>query len=1144
MKKLIQFNFTLFLLLSVFLIVGCDEDGPNSIVSPNGDDVSFIELRVTHNQIRGFEGDLRSERITAIARNAFGVTVPDAHITFGITNPTDWKGSLSAVNGDSTTNANGQLEFDYSIVITRSCDITIEALCSQVRGTTDISVQVADDIIGSISLEASEQVLAVPQNQTRQVDLTASLVDNDGNALSGMQVEFKTNPSIMGFVDSDTGTTDQNGQIRRKFNSIVDKYGSCEITASIGDYIGKATIEIRPVEAPAFISLSTITPVVKVTSGQNAIVELEAVVTDPNRVGVPGVSVAFEVLPETPGGVTFGSLSMDDSTDADGYSRAKFNSLGSLGNVNIKVRVLPSNVGGEGQNILEIQDEITLQFLELNDEIGTLTLKALPSFLTLPPDSNGMCQIEAQVRNINNNSIPNVIVDFTTNLGSLSDIQITNNSGIATGLFYNNYESGIASITASIPGTNFEAITEIIIRQAEGATGSLILNSDKTFIYADNGYTTAIITALLSDEDGQALRNQEIIFTKTHGTVNSPVFTDSLGIATALFRDVGLPSKNEDGGIEPALITARYNPLGIEASIEISIFEQNPVSNLTLQSSAEQMTAGSQDSTKVRAVCFLANGIYAPSGTLVLFETDKGSFSSEAVPVEGSFGIAETDYIAGNVVGSALLKAKVVNDDNVVYSNAVYINLIPGEPSRVTLNASPDHLITNNPDSYSTITAIVTDMINNPVREGTLVRFTTTLGNLVNTAVTNSDGHAITILTSGVEAGLAELTATVQTPVGAIEGHTTVTFVPGRPNSIELYADPLNIAVAGTGNSSTSTIRAEIKDANGNLVEGSFPVTFQLLNEPPEPQGCIFNDRGQVDSALTSNGVAVVSLNAGTQIGGKLIKAFTFRDEARMDSVQVILSTVAVVSGPPHMLDVDLNDSGEDANGGAWRIPVSARVYDIHRNPVSNNIPVIFSIEPDIATISNGFTGNVENGESEPGLAYSTLVYHSENTFSPITISATVSSPGGNISGTKEHKLPLQEGELEIHVDPANWRFLRNNPNDSCLHRVWVVLKDGHQIEINNAPILFTTDRARFYWMDHDDNILKPFFPNTARKFTGAYDRHQDEPAGTATVFLRGVMDDFFLDDIASSATVQIEAAVEGYPDVAPDPSFIYFTRR
>lgn len=1139
------------ILIGLALLIGCDDHRNGGPIDLGGS-IASIDLRATHTVIRGYAGEVRSERIIAVGRDLQGVAVPGEKITFAILNPQPWKGTLSTPE-DAVTNETGQMTAGYNLALDRSDNVVIEARSGNVTARITLQILVVDDLPCRLTLEAERQVLAVPPNQTRQTKVTATLVDEQGTALSGMMIRFRTDPPGLGYVDSDTATTDNNGRVTRTFTSIVNKYGLCAIVAQVGDSAARTTIEIRATGVNAYITLTTPTPFVRAARGVDAVINLTATVVDANRKAVSGTTVAFEALPLN-SQPTFGSLTALDTTDGNGRADAVFHSLGQFGKQRVKVKVLPSGWSGQpqpdpgkggcrpaGADDNEIFDEIIIEARELLAEISSLSLRAFPDFLNLPPDSNGVSNIEAVVRNDENNAVEGVFVKFTTTRGALSNITATDAGGIARAVFRSNYETGEAVVKASIEGTQFERAVRIVVQQAVGNRGRLTLTTDRESIYADNGLTYAALTALLSDEEGQALAGKQIIFTKTHGTVNSPVTTDSLGIARAIFRDIGMPSLNEEGRIVPAVISAKYNPLALQASVEITILPRNPVARITLQSAVDRLNAGGRDSTSIIATCFLANNDFAPAGTLVRFESNIGRFASAAVPITGNYGIAETKYISGSAVGQAVLKASVQNEDNILESNPVSIELIPGPPRRVVVSADPERLITNNPDSYSTVSALVVDTVGNPVASGTLVRFAASLGNITPSAITNAHGIAVARLSAGVQAGLCEITAAV----GTIEGRTTVTFVAGRPNSIELSANPLNIAVAGTGGTSTSTLTAIVKDANGNPVEQPTIVYFQLLNEPPVPGGCNINNRGQIDSALTAHGRAVVSLNSGLQVGGKVIRAYTWGDDARTALVEVTLATIMVVSGPPFSLDIDVNNNGSNALGGAWKIEVSARVFDMYRNPVADNIPVVFTVDPAIASISSGYTGNRSSvNTSEPGLAYANLIYQSGVTFSQVTITTSVATPLGRITGSKLHTLPLQDGVLELNLDPGNWRFERSRPNDIASIRVWAVLKDGHLVEINNAPVLFLTDRSQLYWFNNQSRSYIPFYPNPARKLTGVQDALHNELPGQATVYLRGVMNDFFLDDITIVEDAQVTASVEGYEDVRAEPVFVYFTRR
>jgi len=1173
---------TILLALTIGLIVGCQDDGgPAGAGIGGGGEVASIALDITHGHIRGFVGERRTEQVTATARNIDGFGVEGVKIEFAIQAPQVWKGTIAAAGTDTATNVAGEFKAAYTVVLERSTNVVIEARSGQVSATKVVNIEIVQDILGEIEIVAAKQVLTVPPGRTDQTTVTASLSDTNGVAISGILVHFSTQPINLGTVDGDTGTTDFNGLVTKTFSSIVNRYGFCDIIAKVGERSASTTIEIRPRSEPCDIRLHTQYNPVYVLPDENRQVEIKAYVTDDNGRSVEGATVEFQVS----GNPRFGSLVAQDTTDFEGKIVTTFHTLGDHGMVWLHATVLPSvtggtsagegddggslrvsrlTVSGKAQGVIaginqgEITDSLGLDVILVNREIGDLIVNAFPNYLNIPPDSIAHSTIRAQVRDLQFKAIGGLNIDYEASHGTLSGITPTDSAGVSTAEWIILPQSDFpdddrieAEITASVFGMDPVTTTITVVKSASDV-GTLTLNTDRQSIYADNGLTKASLTAVLKDADYQALAGRQVIFTATHGSVNSPVTTDSMGIARAELVDIGLPSVDPNDNPEPAVVIVKYNPMGLQAQVEIMILERNPVDMITLSAAANQMTAGSNDSCSARATCILENGDRAPDGTMVNFRAQIGRFTQDAVTVIGGFGVAETFYIAGNNVGTDVLTAFVVNvDGDTVVSNEWMITLLPGPPNNVRVSADPTSLPTNDPSAFSTITATVSDTANNPVEEGTMVTFETTLGSIDPNATTDDAGQAKVRLVPGVAAGIALVTATVVTPAGPITGQTTVRFISGQPNSIELTADPLLIQVVGTGGIETSTLRATVRDPNGNLMTAT-PVTvvFELIHEPPQPEGCNINNRGQLDSSNTSNGVAVVSLNSGTQIGGKLIRAYTWRDiETRQDTVQAVLSTVAVVSGPPYHLDIDVNDDGNDAGGGTWFIEVSAKVWDIFRNPVADRIPVVFSVNPEIASINPGYTGNVgQAGSSEPGLAYSNMYYHSSNTFDTLTISAEVQTAGGAITGEREHTLPMQEGHLDLYVDPANWMFPNGGEGHGPLARIrtWVVLKDGHDILINNGPILFTSVRARFYWYNWSRHRDEMFYPAPSKKYTGwRPPKHieHNEDDGKATVFLLAEEADIFLDPFTLEVNVQFNAEVEGYDDVSADPAFVLFTR-
>ena len=557
------------------------------------------------------------------------------------------------------------------------------------------------------------------------------------------------------------------------------------------------------------------------------------------------------------------------------------------------------------------------------------------------------------------------------------------------------------------------------------------------------------------------------------------------------------------------------------------IREQNPVSEIRLFANARQLIANSGDSSAVRATCFLSDGTPASEGTRIIFDTDNGSFTEAVAFVEGNSGQALTFYLAGVIVGTAHLTATYEDYRDSTVSNVIEIDLIAGSPSYVSVMPYPHELITSDPTSTSTITATVTDTSGNPVRQGTYVTFEATLGTITPSAITDERGDATALLRPGVEAGISRIIATCQ----GRSGIAHVTFVAGRPNSVTLEADPLSIdAVTGL-----STLRATIRDPNGNLVQYPTSVGFELVDEPDPPEGCsIGRGDNPIFYSRTSRGVATAVLHAGSIIGGKLVRAFTWRDSANNpeDIVDVILSTLSVVSGPPASISISMDDRGDRIGGGIWAVDVSARVWALNRNPVGDGVRVAFSVEPEVASIENSVTIG--------GVAQTQLLYDSEDTFEEIEITALIRAQDEDIVGGRATILPLQDGNLELNVDPANWTF--EDGREEAEIRCWAVLTDGYGTEINNAPVLFSTARGRFGWKDVNDQ-RRMFYPNPARRFTGLHDQQNNEEPGQATVFLVAEEQDVFLDPFTLEVMVEVGARVEGYDDVATRPEFISFTR-
>ena len=843
-----------------------------------------------------------------------------------------------------------------------------------------------------------------------------------------------------------------------------------------------------------------------------------------------------------------------------------------LGQGSITPQTMPTDVHGTGEAMysfdmpsgksttpifITAEKQSTIAFIVLDGTTRPVELLLTADETLLFPEENESVEVNltAAVTDERGMGIAGVKLFFElieteedSTYGALTPISTTDKEGLAQSTFRSMGGHGTIHIRCSVDeGEDFlDVKDEVAIRIVEPLQGGILfLNASENYIYADNGVTDAIVRAVLKDRSNQAIEGAEIIFSSNNnGAISSPHTTDSLGIALSVFTDIGIPSMNALGEREPCTVTAYYYRLGLAESIEIDIRPQEHVDNIVLAAGKATMHAGSRDTTWVRATCFLdrSRTQLAPEGTMVYFEQDNwmGSFTQSQVPV-GRTGTAQTAYVAGTQVGQAIIRAIVVNEDwEYVHSNEVIIDLIPGAPASIYVQSNPSVLRIGEAGEQSMILASVVDSFGNPVRDGSvLVQFSTTLGTVDPPSTPTDSGHAIAFLRPGVEAGVAIVRATV---LGLEPAETAVSFIAGGGSSINLGVDDLQIPIGGF-----TRIHATVRDANGNLIEVPTKVVIVLLTNdvPPEAGNINGNDPFYCDTVYTSNGIATFTFNAGTRIGPQLIRIYTLDEDGNPTGVRATISTLMVVGGPPAILSLGWENDVRDAGGGSWILPVSAHITDQYRNPARDEIVVNFRVDPVGSIESHAFT----NG----GRAVVDLTYHSEHVFEEVTVTAYLLTEDDSLGQTLTFQLPFQGGELELHVDPNNWMFDRDEPDNICDIRVWAILHDGHGVLINNAPILFTSIRGKF-WYDNragDQVDFEIFEPRPVRRHTGPVNdggnpnerQNDDDPDGHAVVWLRGIMDDFFLDPFSMEVTVQIEANVEGYDDVFANPAFVVMTR-
>ncbi len=142
--------------------------------------------------------------------------------------------------------------------------------------------------------------------------------------------------------------------------------------------------------------------------------------------------------------------------------------------------------------------------------------------------------------------------------------------------------------------------------------------------------------------------------------------------------------------------------------------------------------------------------------------------------------------------------------------------------STMTMIANPAFIAAGG--EVSVISAVVIEPTGQPVVDGTVIQFFTSLGRIDAQGKTN-DGVARVNLQSDTNSGAADITAIS----GANTATTTVTIGSGRPALVIVSADPPRIET--TTPRRRSRITANVLDTDGNPVR-NVPVFFSIEGSP------------------------------------------------------------------------------------------------------------------------------------------------------------------------------------------------------------------------------------------------------------------------------------------------------------------------
>ena len=631
------------------------------------------------------------------------------------------------------------------------------------------------------------------------------------------------------------------------------------------------------------------------------------------------------------------------------------------------------------------------------------------------------------------------------------------------------------------------------------------ISADKSSLLLDGNSSNATISVTLANKLGTAGGNMTIEFYSdkggydVSGSSTASISTDTDGKGSIAFDE---NNTLEDLGL--ATLVASYTHTGFGATVSdtayISISDIYTVQMNTYSGAfnendefvlvGEDIAGDYAQTLLIASVIDTANnpvsGVELTMATKVS-GSDVGSITylNSVTDSEGLIrayfddgGNSYSDTPGTPSFEGVVASASYGNNDDV----SVQFNVYDHEdvwPYSLIMTSDVDVIYIDGGETKAKITSRLLNAMGNPV-ENVLISYESTLGFIPSvgneTDSTGVDSVEFTDLGDPTEVGVSEVTGS---------------FIhPGFPddnisNSLEIYiedqsfqacafieippSNPGQIVVRDGGGVESTTIKAEIYDDAGNLIDTPTPVTFKLN---PVLAGAYLEDAGESEVTIyTVNGIATVSVNSGTEPGVIRIEVDVDCDEDGNVDLSASKSQAIIAAGAPYHIEPEYDpQSTESIGGGFYQTEVGAIVYDKWYNPVECSTYVYWTIAPTPPdTLIDAFVQGIsytcnENMSSDTydGVAYSSITYSTDAIGDIGLVSATTFGANGDTitaqinEGDGDAVMFFVPGALTLLASTQYWDFTLPTATDEAEITITAMLIDYYGNPVVNAPIAFS----------------------------------------------------------------------------------------
>ena len=691
------------------------------------------------------------------------------------------------------------------------------------------------------------------------------------------------------------------------------------------------------------------------------------------------------------------------------------------------------------------------------------------------------------VKDVGGNVVPNATVTFTLQAGAggqggtfannaTSATAATDATGTATmPQFTANYTLGTYTIAASTPGANNATVSlssPFSVTNIPGVPTTISVNMTTASAPINAAFPT--ITATIKDAGGNPVGSGiGVVFTApaTSGAPGVTVGTTTQSTNTSSQASVTLTANATKGGPYNLVITSGSAP-----SVTVSLTNQpGPVTTITASAGATQFIPNTQQFPTAPAVTVTDASSDLLSGVPVTFTIvpnaqsgASGTFvggGTMSIQTTSASGIATAPMVTANgKIGTFTITATAPTG---VGSNTVSLATPfsmtnqsgpPVAPATPGTGTSGQSAVVN--QNFGTLLSATLKDAGGNLAAGYAVTFTVNpgangaSGNFGGASVfhatsdANGLAKATTALTANTITGTFTVTMTVDTVPGSVFATFTMTNTFGSPANIAPVAgtaNPINVAV---GTALTTPLQVNVTDQYGNMVGSQTTVTFTIVGVQNAQGGKFGNS--QTINETTASGVATLPASAFT--ANTFIGAYTITAGVAGASTP---ATFNMVNTPGPVTQVIAAASSTPQNtpaGSQFANPLIVTLKDANGNLVANQ-QVVFSAPTTAGQASGTFQGSGATATVTSGAnGQAQAPVFTANAFAggPYNVTATANSVTTNFSLTNK------AGNAVNITAVAGTTPQSSGLTVAFSHNLAVTLTDANNNPVSGVTVTFT----------------------------------------------------------------------------------------